>query len=129
MASGEIKINQYPEYYLNQYYLDTNSKSLQYSYAKYGDNISFYSDKLDEISDIKNITTYPKQFHISLGSVARAYRPVQLYAIFPVFSKASPYLQVGTLWISSNGDIDLYATAASSTDTPKYVFGTYIAAM
>jgi hypothetical protein len=129
MASGEIKINQYPEYYANQYYLDTNSKSLQYSYAKYGDNISFYSDNLDEISDIKNNTTYPKQFHISLGSVARAYRPVQAYVILPVFSKASPYLQVGTLWISNAGNIDLYATAASSTDIPRYVFGSYVTAM
>jgi hypothetical protein len=58
--------------------------------------------------------TYP-------GALADGYRPKARYAIFPIYSGTSPYLQSGTIWLYDDGTIDFYGVPNGG-----FIHGTYI---
>ena len=58
--------------------------------------------------------TYP-------GALADGYRPKATYAIFPIFSGTSPYLQSGSIWLYSTGTIEFYGVPNGG-----FIHGTYI---
>ena len=55
------------------------------------------------------------------NSVATDYRPPYNYAILPIYSRTSPYVQVGTLWLYANGSVAFYGA-----DGGGYVHGVYM---
>ncbi len=56
------------------------------------------------------------------GAVADGYRPSAPYAIFPVFSGSTPYLQIGSMWIYQSGTVAFYGIPNGA----GYIRGTYI---
>jgi hypothetical protein len=55
------------------------------------------------------------------GALADGYRPRATYAIFPILSGTSPYLQSGSIWLYANGTIDFYGVPNGG-----FIHGTYI---
>ena len=49
--------------------------------------------------------------------------PINSYVVIPVYSSAEPYSVIGSLWIRSNGVIQIYKPSAS---TSVYVSGSYV---
>ena len=82
-----------------------------FSVYKVGHTIEIYK----KLSDLGNAT------YIELGITQ--YKPVNDYAIIPVYSTSSPYLVIGSLWIYNSGNIRLYK---QSETTECYISGSYI---
>ena len=134
MADGTFLVNKPVESY-TKYYLSNDPKSLKYIFAKEGNVISIYIYELNNLSEVTSVTSaeYPKNISANLGTIASPYRPGLAnnagYVLMPVYSSATPYLQVGSIWISTDtGTMTLYAKVNSAKDKPSYSFGTYVAA-
>ena len=85
----------------------------QIVFTKYGRVASLYGN----LSNLSATTSY------IYGTAKSGFEtPTNTYAAFPLFSKTSPYNQVGTVWIDVYGQIVIYKP---SEVTDGYVFGTY----
>ena len=83
-----------------------------FSVYKVGHTIEIYK----QLSDLGNAT------YIKLGITQ--YKPVNDYAIIPLYSASPPYLVVGNLWISTGtGAVEIFK---QSETTDCYVSGSYI---
>ena len=51
------------------------------------------------------------------------YKSVNDYTILPLYSTSSPYLVVGSLWISSNGVVEIFKRSEA---TECYISGNYV---
>lgn len=78
---------------------------------KVGHTIEIYK----QFSDLADAT------YIKLGITQ--YKSVNDYAIIPLYSTSPPYLTAGSLWISSNGVVEIFK---QSETTDCYVSGSYI---
>ena len=78
---------------------------------KVGHTIEIYK----QLSDLADAT------YIKLGITQ--YKSVNDYAIIPLYSTSPPYLAVGSLWISSNGVVEIFK---QSETTDCYISGSYI---
>lgn len=57
-----------------------------------------------------------------LNAVASGFQAAAQYAILPMYSDSTPYLQIGTCWIHRGGAISFYGTPNGT----GYIHGTYI---
>lgn len=114
-------------YYANGY--DGAPASLAVAASDYFQNNPF-SNQGTTLSIYQNGKTVSVYFTWTSGNtpaadtancIATAFRPSNTYAILPIYSRTSPYVQVGTIWIGSNGRVQFYGESGGG-----YSFGTYL---
>ena len=82
------------------------------TFHKVGNNVDVYG----YLTDIGTTSTK------TLESITKGL-PINSYTVIPVYSSAEPYSVIGSLWIRSNGVIQIYKPSAS---TSAYVSGSYV---
>ena len=83
---------------------------------------SFPAYKVGHTIEIyKQLSNLEKASYIRLGITQ--YKSVNDYTILPLYSTSPPYLAVGSLWISSNGVVEIFK---QSETTDCYISGNYI---
>lgn len=87
--------------------------------AKAGNTVMFYIPFKD--------FTVPSNGQYVLGTVKMPYRPMINYAFAPIRSAVSPYLDVGTCYIKTDGTVTLYLPSGTYSSN-LYISGTYICA-
>lgn len=95
------------------FFSDTSAFPGTVSIKKQGNVIEFYGTF--------NATTKPTD-GTHANAIASGFRAAAQYAILPMYSGSSPYLQVGTVWIYQGGTIAFYGTPNGL----GYIHGTYI---
>lgn len=83
---------------------------------------SVYANKIGHTIDIyKLFSGLETNIKILLGYTI--YKPKDGYRIIPVYSTASPYVVIGSMWVASDGRVLIYKP---SETTDLYVSGQYI---
>ncbi len=95
------------------FFSDTSAFPGTVSIKKQGHVIEFYGTF--------NATTKPTD-GTHANAIASGFRAAAPYAILPMYSGTSPYLQVGTVWIYQGGTIAFYGTPNGL----GYIHGTYL---
>lgn len=91
---------------------DTTAIPGNISVIKQGNIIDFYM----------RFTSSDAPSGVHANAVAAAYCPMAPYEIMPIFSASSPYLPVGSMWISSAGTLSFYGVPTSG----GYISSSYI---
>ena len=58
-----------------------------------------------------------------ISQVSEEFAPNNDYVVVSIYNSIKPYTIIGTLWIGSNGVIDIYKPSSSTT---VYIYGTYL---
>lgn len=83
---------------------------------------SVYAKKIGHTIDIyKFFSGLETNIQLLLGYTI--YKPNNNYIIIPVYSAASPYVVIGSMWVGSDGRVLIYKP---SETTDCYVCGQYI---
>lgn len=83
---------------------------------------SVYAKKIGHTIDIyKFFSGLETNMQLLLGYTI--YKPNNNYTIIPVYSTASPYVVIGSMWVGSDGRVLIYKP---SETTSCYVSGQYI---
>lgn len=92
--------------------VDTDSIN-NVTFMKRGNLVIFYGQ----------ITGMATDASISIGGVKEGMRPpANMYAVFPLYSSTAPYTQIGTVWIYSTGNVQVY----KGSQTSGYFSGSYL---